>query len=173
MTDQSTAPVAEKQLDITEIDNIQAEAFAAELAQMDAENEPDYDPEAAQQQAQAEKQQEEDIEAGAAVAAWAGVAAIEGAIQTFVHHRFQFSESDKAYAIENMGPLIAKYGDTVPLWLAKYKEEIGGLKAVAVLGKGTVVGLKTLAEEDRKAAEEAAQAEQKEAGQDAGTHQSQ
>jgi len=172
MTEQNTAPVAEEQLDITEVDTAQVKAFEAELNQLDSENDPDYDPEAAEQQAQAEQQQEEDVEAGAAIASWAGISAIEGALQTFVHHRFKFSEEDKAYAIENMGPLIAKYGDKIPLWLAKYKEEIGGLKAIAVLGKGTVVGLKTLAEEDQKAAAEQAQ-QQQEAGQDARANQSQ
>jgi len=178
MDDKNTAEASTEEklpLGLGEIDNIQAEAFEKELAQVDAENEPDYNPEAVEQaaktEAQAEQQTEQDIQEGSEIAAWAGVGAIEGALQTFVHHRFVFSEDSKKYAVENMGLLIAKYGEVVPLWLAKYKEEIGGMKAVAVLGKEAVVGIKTLNEEDRLIELEAAK--NKGGAEDNGTHQAQ
>jgi hypothetical protein len=155
---------------LEEVDSEQAKAFEAELAELDRESEPDYDPEAEEAAKEQAKREAEEAEAAqvqaAEVAAWGGIVGIEKALQTFVHKRFKFSDEEKQYAVEHFAPFLIKYGASAPSWLGefltKYAEEIAALKGLVVMGKGSIEQIKQLKEEDRQA-EEAAKKEAQEA----------
>ena len=142
----------------------QAAAFEAELQELDQVTDPDYDPDAAEA-AQAEAKALEVAEAegerqAGQAAAWAGILGIEKAVKLFVHPRFDFTDEEKQYAVENFAPVLIKYGTGAVGWagaiMAKYGEEISAIKGVVVIGKASIERVNGLREEDAKAAAEAA-----------------
>lgn len=109
--------------------------FLAELngieAQAQAEQEAldNFDPEAPEEE-------QIDPEAESAIAqltAMGGITAIEFALKKAIHPDFVFTAETKTYAIENMSPILIKYGALIPVWLLQYDAEIKAAKAASRL----------------------------------------
>lgn len=148
---------AEAQSENTGLSDINA--ALSQLADLDAKNDPDYDPEA-EKQAQAEAEQaEQEAEAeaeqqavsaqeSAEQAAAFGLSSIEFAIRAFVHPRYELPAKAKADALERFPALLAKYGALLPGWCLEYKEEIMAGKAAFGLVRDSLVEVKRLKAED-------------------------
>lgn len=144
--------VNEQQLELEntgELPTEQAEFLKALEAEEAAE---DFDPEEAQaEQAEAEQQAEMNEQTAKMTAAM-GLGTIEFALKRFIHPQFEFSGSTKAYAVENLSPVLIKYGALLPEWIEAYDAEI---KAAMAVGKLVSDGMETSRELKAKDAAEA------------------
>lgn len=114
------------------------QAFLAVLESDEAAQ--DFDPEQAQaEQAEAEQQAEMNEQTAKMTAAM-GLGTIEFALKRFIHPQFEFSGSTKAYAVENLSPVLIKYGALLPEWIESYDAEI---KAAMAVGKLVSEGMET------------------------------
>ena len=128
---------AEQQRFLAELNGMEQQA---EAEQEELEN---FDPEAEQE---AQKEAETNAEV-AKMTAWGGVGMIEFALKQAIHPDFTFTAETKAYAVENMAPLLIKYGALLPDWVMQYEEEINAAKAAARMiseGMSTAKALKAL-----------------------------
>jgi len=148
----------------TELETVEAAAISEEQADflkaLEAEEaQADFDPEQAKAEEQAEAEQAEMDEQTAQLTAMGGLGMIEFALKRFIHKDFEFTPDTKAYAIENLSPVLIKYGALLPAWLAAYDAEIKAAMAVGKLVSEGVDTAQTLkAQEAEKAkAEKAAQ----------------
>lgn len=128
----------------------QEKALIAAMAAADGEaaNDADFDPEAAQATAKQEADNQQMALMGATMTAEFGLGAIEMAVQSFVHPRFQIPERNRDEVLQNCAPLLVKYGALIPEWLAAYQEEIAALKAIGSLGIASYGEIKQLQAED-------------------------
>lgn len=115
----------------------QAEYLKALEAEEQAE---DFDPEQTKAEEQAEAEAQAMDEQTAGMTAAMGLGTIEFALRRVLHPEFEFTESTKAYAIENLSPVLIKYGAIVPGWLSAYDAEI---KAAMAVGKLASEGMET------------------------------
>jgi hypothetical protein len=106
----------------------------------DEEAAADHDPEQAKAEEQAKEQQTEIDAQTAQMTAMGGLAMIEFALKRVIHKEFEFTPDTKAYAIENLSPILIKYGALLPSWLAAYDAEI---KAAMAVGKLVSEGVDT------------------------------
>lgn len=150
--------VKEEQIDMIE-DQITGEMPADQAEFLKSlENEEaleNAEPEQSQvQQVKQEKQIVLDTQA-AQITAMGGLAMIEFALKRVIHKDFEFTPDTKAYAIENLSPVLIKYGALLPGWLAAYDAEI---KAAMAVGKLVSEGMDTAqtlkAQDAAEAAEE-------------------
>lgn len=107
------------------------ERFLSELNHQEAAAE--ADDEATEAEAEAEAEANAEAESVAQLTAWGGLGMIEFGLKQVVHPDFAFTQETKAYAVDNMAPLLIKYGALLPDWIAQYQEEIGAAKAAARL----------------------------------------
>ncbi|WP_191601410.1 hypothetical protein [Marinomonas algicola] len=155
--------MSEEQLDMIENDQEETAAIPTEqtafINQLEAEEAAaELDPEQAKlEEKAAEKQADFDKETAGITAAM-GLGTIEFALRRVVHPDFEFTESTKAYAIENLSPVLIKYGAIVPGWLSQYDAEI---KAAMAVGKLAADGIDT-AHKLKKADAEKAEAAKEE-----------
>lgn len=135
--------VNEQQLDMIE-DQTTGEITADQaefLKTLEAEEEQaDFDPETAEAEAQTEAQQAEIDSQTAQLTAMGGLGMIEFALKRVIHKEFEFTPDTKEYAIENLSPVLIKYGALLPEWLAAYDAEI---KATMAVGKLVSEGIDT------------------------------
>jgi hypothetical protein len=108
------------------------------------------------QEAEQEKQIVLDTQA-AQITAMGGLAMIEFALKRVIHKDFEFTPDTKAYAIENLSPVLIKYGALLPGWLAVYDAEIKAAMAVGKLVSEGVDTAQTLKAQDAKKAAAAKQ----------------
>ena len=152
--------VNEEQLELEatgELPPEQAEYLKALEAEELAE---DFDPEQAKAEEKAEAEAQAMDEQTAGMTAAMGLGTIEFALRRVLHPEFEFTESTKAYAIENLSPVLIKYGAIVPGWLSQYDAEI---KAAMAVGKLASEGMETTKKLKAKdAAEEKAKREAEE-----------
>ena len=125
------------ELDTSELTTEQAEYLKALKAEEQAE---DFDPEQTKAEEKAAEQQAEMDEQTAGMTAAMGLGTIEFALRRVLHPEFEFTENTKAYAIENLSPVLIKYGAIVPSWLSAYDAEI---KAAMAVGKLASEGMET------------------------------
>jgi hypothetical protein len=141
--DQATGDLSEDQNDF--LKTLEAE-----------EDQADFDPEQAKaEEAEAEKQAVLDEQTAGMTAAM-GLGTIEFALRRVIHPEFEFTASTKEYAIENLAPILIKYGALLPSWLNAYDAEIKAAMAVGKLVSEGVDTAKTLKAQD--AEKEASQA---------------
>ncbi|MBJ7556553.1 hypothetical protein [Marinomonas spartinae] len=128
--------MSEEQLDMIddqETASIPSEqaAFIKELE--DEEAAEDFDPEQSKaEEVEAEKQAATD-EQTAQMTALGGLAMIEFTLRKFIHPEFEFTASTKDYAVENLSPVLIKYGALIPSWAVEYEPEIKAAMAVGSL----------------------------------------
>lgn len=118
------------------------------------EEEENLDPDEVNEQEQTEAAQKEFEEQAVKMTAIGGLSAIEFALKRFLHPEFEFTPSTKEYAVENLAPVLIKYGAVLPLWLSAYDAEIKAAMAVGTLvneGVGTVKELRAKDAEKAKA----------------------
>ncbi|MFT2112168.1 hypothetical protein [Marinomonas sp. 2405UD68-3] len=148
--------MSQEQLDMIENENEETATISSEqaafISQLESEEEQeDFNP------AQ-EKLENEFDEQTAGMTAAMSLGTIEFALRRVVHPDFEFTESTKAYAVENLSPVLIKYGAIVPGWLSQYDAEI---KAAMAVGKLASEGMDT-AHKLKKADAEKAQAKKDE-----------
>lgn len=98
------------------------------------------EPEQSQAQ-QAEQAQQVALDAQTAqMTATMGLGMIEFSLKRVIHPDFEFTGTTKEYAVENLGPVLVKYGALLPEWLASYDAEI---KATMAVGKLVSEGIDT------------------------------
>lgn len=93
--------------------------------------EAEEDPEGSESEQAATEEQAMD-EQTAQMTAVMGLGTIEWGLKRFVHPDFEFTTDTKLYAVENLGPVLIKYGALLPVWLSTYGAEI---KAAMAVGK--------------------------------------
>ncbi|RCX07044.1 hypothetical protein [Marinomonas foliarum] len=148
-----------QELEAPEVANI-TEDQADFLKELEAEEaQADFDPEEAKAEKQAEAEQVQMDEQAALLTAMSGLGMIEFSLKRVIHKDFEFTAETKAYAIENLGPVLVKYGALLPGWLAAYDAEIKAAMAVGKLVSEGVSTAQTLKEKDQ--AEAKASAEEK------------
>lgn len=135
----------EQQLDMIENDQEETAAIpsdqAAFINQLETEEAAaELDPEQTKVEEQAAEKQAEFDQETAGMTAAMGLGTIEFALRRVVHPDFEFTEGTKAYAIENLSPVLIKYGAIVPGWLSQYDAEI---KAAMAVGKLASEGMDT------------------------------
>lgn len=141
----------EEQLDMIEdtttgeIPNDQAEFLKSLEAEEAAEN-ANPEQEKAEEAAQ-EKQLAMDTQT-AQMTATMGLGMIEFSLKRVIHPDFEFTASTKEYAVENLGPILIKYGALLPEWLGAYDAEIKAAMAVGKLVSEGVDTAKTLKAKD-------------------------
>jgi uncharacterized membrane protein YeiB len=114
------------------------------------------EPEQSQAQ-QAEQAQQVALDTQTAqMTAMGGLAMIEFALKRVIHKEFEFTPDTKAYAIENLSPILIKYGALLPAWLTAYDAEIKAAMAVGKLVSEGVDTAQTLKAKDAAKAKEAA-----------------
>lgn len=129
-------------------------AFIASLEEQEAVAE--FDPEEVEQLERESAQAAEMAELTSTMTAIAGLESIEFVLRRVIHKEFKFSKEVKADAVENLKPVLIKYGALLPEWFSRYEAEFSAAKAVFTLaseGMDTAKSLKA-----RDAAEKAAQA---------------
>lgn len=114
----------------------------------DEEAAEDFDPQQAEAEQKAEENQAEVDAQTAQMTAMGGLAMIEFALKRVIHKEFEFTPDTKAYAIENLSPILIKYGALLPSWLAAYDAEIKAAMAVGKLVSEGVDTAKTLKAKD-------------------------
>ncbi|WP_417552879.1 hypothetical protein [Marinomonas fungiae] len=132
----------EEQFEFTEVEQAALPSEQAEyLKALEAEEAAaSIDPEQAKAEEKAEAEAQAMDEQTAGMTAAMGLGAIEFALRRVLHPEFEFTESTKAYAVENLSPVLIKYGAIVPGWLSAYDAEI---KAAMAVGKLASEGMET------------------------------
>jgi hypothetical protein len=82
-----------------------------------------------------------------------GLSMIEFTLRKFIHPEFEFTASTKDYAVENLAPVLIKYGALIPSWAVEYEPEIKAAMAVGSLVSEGIETAKTLKAKDAAAAE--------------------
>ncbi len=143
--------MSEEQLELENTGELPAEQ-AEYLKALEAEEQAaDFDPEQAKVEETEAEQQTEIDEQTAQLTAMGGLGMIEFALKRFIHKDFEFTPDTKAYAIENLSPVLIKYGALLPEWMAAYDAEI---KAAMAVGKLVSEGMDTSRELKAKDAAE-------------------
>ncbi|WP_417790792.1 hypothetical protein [Terasakiella pusilla] len=153
----------EEQYEFAEVEQAALPSEQAEyLKTLEAEEAAEsIDPEQTKAEEQAEAEAQAMDEQTAGMTAAMGLGTIEFALRRVLHPEFEFTESTKAYAIENLSPVLIKYGAIVPGWLSAYDAEI---KAAMAVGKLASEGMETTrklkAQDAEKAKREAENSDQ-------------
>ena len=136
--------MSEQQLEIESeeaFDTALSEDQSSFLNALEAEEqEADIDPEQIKADEKQEEQQAAMNEQTAQLTAVTGLGMIEFTLKRVVHKEFAFTPETKEYAVENLGPVLIKYGALLPEWLAAYDAEI---KAAMAAGKLISEGIET------------------------------
>jgi hypothetical protein len=132
----------EEQLEIESVEAAEMPQDQADfLKSLEAEEEQaDFDPEQSKAEEQAQEQQMAVDNQTAQMTAMGGLALIEFSLKRVIHKDFEFTPDTKEYAIENLSPILIKYGALLPVWLAAYDAEI---KATMAVGKLVSEGIDT------------------------------
>jgi hypothetical protein len=148
----------EEQLEIEQVEASEIpEDQAAFLKSLEAEEaQEDFNPEQSKAEEKAQEIEADMAEQAAQMTAMGGLATIEFALKRFIHKDFEFTTDTKAYAIENLSPVLVKYGALLPAWLAAYDAEIKAAMAVGSLVSEGVTTAQSLKAQDIEKAKEAA-----------------
>ncbi|TBR44348.1 hypothetical protein CBF23_003255 [Marinomonas agarivorans] len=152
----------EKELETVEHTTITEEQADFLKALEAEENQNDFDPEAEKAEQKAEKVKEEMDAQTAQLTAMGGLGMIEFALKRVIHKDFEFTAGTKEYAIENLSPVLIKYGALLPLWLAQYDAEIKAAMAVGKLVSEGIDTAQTLKAQDIEKAKAKKAAQEKE-----------
>ena len=146
----------------TDIEN-QLDIIANEAADLEITPE-----QAAEQSALAEAKEAEaqSAELAAEASAQMAVGLIEAGLSVLWPY-VQVEDKTRAQAVEKLRPVMAKYGDGLPTWLAPYKEELEAGLFLASAGVGIFMQIQAHKKAEAQAKAEAAQ---KEAGEGVNPH---
>ncbi|MBJ7539257.1 hypothetical protein [Marinomonas transparens] len=120
----------------------------------------DLDPEQTQAEEAEQEQQAEKDEQAAKMTALGGLSMIEFTLRRVIHPDFEFTASTKDYAVENLAPVLIKYGALIPAWAVEYEPEIKAAMAVGSLVSEGVSTAKELKAKDAAIAEAKRQSDQ-------------
>ncbi|CCN48932.1 conserved hypothetical protein [Vibrio nigripulchritudo MADA3029] len=144
----------ENQIDVEQIEELEAHSEQDEKALLAELNGEDFDPESVIQRK--DPKHAAALEAGKQ-SACAVLGLAEQGLKMFGHKDFEFDPEGAESVANAAAPLLVKYGGELPPWLADYKEEIIFVGAVGMLGFGSVQQIKA-----RKAFDKAKEVEKEE-----------
>lgn len=155
----------EEQLEIETVEpTVMSEEQADFLKSLESEEAiENVDPEQSKAEEVAQKKQLAMDTQTAQMTATMGLGMIEFSLKRVIHKDFEFTPDTKVYAIENLGPVLVKYGALLPEWLASYDAEIKAAMAVGKLVSEGVDTAQTLKAQDAAKAKEAAKGDSNQA----------